>query len=443
MYEHKKIFILGMARSGYEVAKFLVAHHNSITINDKNENQEPEHIKELKDLGVNVVLGEHPEDLLDESFDYVIKNPGIRNDHFYVKKAQTYGIPIINEMEVAYRFLPPNVTIIGITGTNGKTTTSTLIYEFLKEEGLPVHLVGNMGIPLCSFLKKIKEGDILVDEVSVQQLCNLKDFKTNISVVTNLSEAHLDFVGTYETYQQLKKRIFAHHTKEDLAILNKEDKTLQQLTSDIDSTKKYFGHAAGNAYLKNDTIVYEGEAIISTKDIRLKGMHNYENIMAAILVAKQLNVSKESICNVLRTFKGVEHRLEYVKELNGRVFYNDSKATNNKSTEIALQTFQTPTIILMGGLDRKLSFEELYPFMTHVKQMICYGETKYILETFAKKHKIPVTVVNTLTEATKEAYRISEPGDTILLSPACASWDQYKKFEDRGDEFKKVVESLE
>jgi len=442
MYEHKKIFILGMARSGYEVAKFLVEHHNNITINDKNENQEKEHIQELKDLGVTVVLGTHPEDLFDESFDYLIKNPGIRNDHFYVKKAEEYGIPVINEMEVAYQFLPKQVTLIGVTGTNGKTTTSTLIYEFLKEEGLSVHLTGNIGFPLCGFLKEIKEEDIIVSEVSIQQLCNLKNFKTDISVVTNLSEAHLDFVGTYENYQQIKKRIFAHHTKKDLSILNKEDQTLQYLVKDIDSTKLYFGHEDGTAYLKQGNIFYKEEKIISTQEICLKGMHNYENIMAAMIVAKECHVSTKSICNVLKRFKGVAHRLEYVKELKGRVFYNDSKATNNKSTEIALQTFTTPTILLMGGLDRGLPFDELVPFMKHVKHIVCYGQTKEKIEEFAKKYQIPVTMVNTLEEATKEAYHISEEGDTILLSPACASWDQYKKFEDRGDEFKKVVESL-
>ena len=195
-------------------------------------------------------------------------------------------------------------------------------------------------------------------------------------------------------------------------------------------------------YIEQGAIYYQGEKVINLSNIRLKGNHNYENIMCAIAVAKQFKVSNEVIQNVLETFSGVEHRLEFVKRVEEREFYNDSKATNVKSTQIALNSFNQPTILLLGGLDRKHSFEELYEYMKNVKFVVCYGETKYRIEEFCKSHEIECYVKDTLQEATKVAYNLSSAGDIILLSPACASWDQYACFEDRGKDFKQIVETL-
>lgn len=444
MFENKKIFILGMARSGYEAAKLLSQYNNNIIINDGNEKQDENHLEELRNLNVNIVLGSHPDDILDETFDYVIKNPGIKDSHKYIEFAKKHNIPVINEMEMAYHFLPKNITLIGITGTNGKTTTTTLIYEIIKKAGKNVHLTGNIGFPFSSFINKIKSGDYIVTEVSIQQLLNLNNFKTDISVLTNLSEAHIDHVGSYENYINLKSKIFAHHSNTDKAIINNDNEDCLKITENINSNKIYFSTSTTNtdAYLKDDIIYYKNEKIINIKDIKLVGMHNYQNIMCAISVAKELGINNSAISEVLGTFIGVEHRLEFVKRINGRDFYNDSKATNNKSTEIALSSFKRPTILLLGGLDRGQSFEELYDYMKYVKNIVTYGETKNKIKEFADSHNIDCTVVNNIEEATNLAYNLSEEDDIILLSPACASWDQYAKFEDRGDDFKRVVNEI-
>ena len=250
MFENKKIFILGMARSGYEAAKFLSKYNNKIIVNDGNPNQDIEHVEELKRLGIEVILGDHPDNILTYDFDYLIKNPGIKDNHKYVLYANKNNIKVINEMELAYYFLKnKNTNIIGITGTNGKTTTTTLIYEIIKKSGRNVHLTGNIGFPVCSFLDKIKDNDYVVVEVSIQQLVNLDMFRPHIAVLTNISEAHIDHVGSYENYKNTKKKIFQRQDKNDYAIINKENSDCLEITNDINSTKLYFSS-------KNNTDIY-------------------------------------------------------------------------------------------------------------------------------------------------------------------------------------------
>ncbi|MDD2434909.1 MAG: UDP-N-acetylmuramoyl-L-alanine--D-glutamate ligase [Bacilli bacterium] len=443
MFKNKKIFILGMARSGYEVAKLLSKDNNQILITDMKE-QDPKQVEELKGLGVNYIVTDSPEEMLDDSYDYVVKNPGIISTHKCVVKAKKLGIEVINEVEVAYHYLPKGVKIVGITGSNGKTTTTTITYEILKAAKLPVHLGGNIGIPLSKLVTDIKPNDILVIEVSSHQLVDFRDFKTDISVVTNLSPIHLDFFGTYENYINNKARIFNHHTKDDLVILNHENNDVLKISENIPSQKLYFSSKnRHDAYIEKGYICYQGDPIVETTDIRVKGMHNYENIMCAIMVAKYFDVENNIIKEVLNKFAGVEHRIEFVKRLNGREFYNDSKATNVESTIIALNSFDKPTIILLGGLDRGHSFDDLEPHMKNVKGIVCYGETKNRIREWSHKINIDSVVVNTLEEAVKAAYNLSDENDVILLSPACASWDQYKSFEERGDEFKKFINNLE
>ena len=444
MFVNNKIFILGMARSGYEAAKLLAKRGNEIVLNDMKVDQDKEKLEELKDLGVNVVLGEHPDDLLDETFDYLIKNPGVPIDHKYILKARELGIEVINEVEMAYRLMPKDVKLVGITGTNGKTTTTTLIYEMLKKDGRRAHLPGNIGYPLCSFLEKLEKDDVIVMETSCQQLENLYEFNPDIAIMTNLSEAHIDFLKTYDNYKRVKAKIFQNHTKDNIAILNIENDDVLDVTKNIKSTVKYFSSnkEINGAYIKDDAIYYYEEKIINLSEIRLIGVHNYENIMAAIMVVKELGVSNESIVSLLKEFGGVEHRIEFVKELEGRKFYNDSKATNIKATQIALSSFKTPVILLLGGMERGQDFNELKDFMSSVRLIVTYGECKKRIEEFANNMMIDVKVVDFLENAVNVAYELSNEGDTILLSPAAASWDQYKCFEDRGNEFKKVVNSL-
>jgi len=447
MFENKKIFILGFARSGYEACKVLLKRGNKVLLNDAKEEslQNQDHVKELKELGANLIFGSHPDDILDESFDYLIKNPGVPIDHKYVLKAKEMNIPVINEVEMAYLLLPKNITLIGITGTNGKTTTTTLTYEIVKESGKKVHLTGNIGFPLCSFLDKIEENDIIVMEVSCQQLENLTEFRPSIAVMTNLSPAHIDFLKTYDNYKRVKGKIFKNQDKFDIAILNIENEDVLNITKNIKSTTKYFSskHEINGCYIKDDAIYYYDEKVLDLSFVLVTGSHNYENIMAAIMVAKELGIKNEIIKKVVSNFKGVEHRLEYVTEINKRNFFNDSKATNNKSTQIALSAFKTPVILLMGGLDRNQDFNELTPYMQNVKAIVCYGENKNKIKEYALTIKKDIYSFETLKEAFNKAYEISSEKDTILLSPATASWDQYPSFEKRGEEFKKMIKELE
>lgn len=438
MFENKKIFIFGMARSGYEAAKLLKKHNNDIVLVD-GKKQDEDKVKELQDLGVIVHIDENQIKYLDNSFDYVIKNPGISNENELVKYANELNIPVINEIEMAYHFLP-KVKLVCVTGSNGKTTTTTLIYNIIKRYTDNVHMCGNMGIPLSKMVDSIKENDILVMEISSQQLNNFVDFKPDIAVLTNLIPAHIDFFGTYENYKNIKKRIFKNFDESSLAILNLENEDVVNLTNDIKGRKEYFSSKRETTcYYKEGSIYFKNEKIIDTNDIIIKGMHNYENIMCAILVMKELNIPNECIIKELETFKGVEHRIEFVKELNGRKFYNDSKATNTVSTRIALDSFKSPIILIMGGLDRGHSFDELNDHLKYVKYIICYGQTKERIKAWSK---VECKVVDNLEEATRKAYDLSCSGDTILLSPACASWDQFNSFEERGTLYKDVINKL-
>lgn len=442
MFENKKIFIFGMAKSGYEAAKLLSKYNNEILITDGKE-QDENHVKELTDLGVKVEITTNQIDLIDNTFDYMIKNPGIPANNPVVLKAKELGIKIINEIEMAYHFLPKNTKIIGITGSNGKTTTTTLIYEILKRKYENVYLGGNIGYPLSQIVNDIKDNSILVMEISDHQLCDMYEFKTNISLLLNLVHAHIDFHGTYEIYKAMKKRIFNNHTNTDLAILNHDNSDVLELTNDIVSTKKYFSKTDKlDAYIEDDGIYYNNELVLKFSDIKLKGMHNYENIMACILAVKEFDVENEIIKEYLSTFKGVEHRIEYVDTINGVDYYNDSKSTNNEATMTALKTFKNPTILIMGGLDRNIPFDNLADYVSNVKAIVCYGETKNKIKEFADNNNVNCYVLENLNEAVNKAYEIAESGDTVLLSPACASWDQFKTFEERGELFKNLVKGL-
>lgn len=446
MFENKKIFILGFARSGYEAAKFLIKRGNKVLINDgKSEDKaDQDKLKELKDLGVDFFFGSHPDALLDDSYDYLIKNPGVPIHHKYVEKAEKLGIEVINEVEMAYRLLPKDVTLIGITGTNGKTTTTTLTYEIIKAAGYRTHLAGNIGYPLCSFLDKLQSGDVIVMETSCQQLNNLNEFKPHIAVMTNLSEAHIDFFdNSYQKYKDVKTKIFKNQNEQDIAILNLENNEVLAQTKDIKSKKLFFSSKQKtDCYLENNVIYYKGEKVIDTSNMIIVGKHNAENVMAAILVTKEFNISNEIINSVVCNFKGVEHRLEFSGEVNGVKYYNDTEATNIKCTQIALSSFNNPTIIILGGLERGQDFNDLTPYMKNVKAIIAIGQCRNRVKDYAESLNIPVYVHEFLKDGFKQIPSIAKSGDVVLLSPASASWDQYKECEIRGKEFKNYVSLL-
>ena len=447
MFENKKVFILGLARSGFAAAKYLIKHNNEVILNDGKEEEklDKNQIEELRSLGVKLVFGSHPDDILDESFDYLIKNPGVPIDHKYVLKARELGIEVINEAEMAFRLLPPGVKLIGITGTNGKTTTTTLTYEIMKAYYKEkVFLTGNIGYPMTDLLGKVKSGDIIVMEVSCQQLENMSKFKPNVALLTNFSPAHVDFFKTYENYKRVKTKLFQNQTNEDVAILNAENEESLNETKDIKSTKKYFSSKkkVDGTYLEGNDIYYNGEYVLSRNDIKIAGMHNVENVMAATTIVKEFNVPSEVIKEVVSNFKGVEHRLEFSGEVNTRRFYNDTEATNIKCTQIALSSFDQDTFIILGGLERGQNFEDLTPYMKNVKGILAIGTCRDRVKEFGDKLGIPTIVHEYLKDGFKELYDMSTPNSVILLSPGSASWDQYKECEVRGAEFKALVKEL-
>ena len=447
MFTNNKILILGFARSGYQAAKVLIKRENDVYLNDsKDEDKmDKEQVKELRELGVNLVFGSHPDDLLDSSYDYLIKNPGVPIDHKYVLKAKELNIPVINEVEMAYRLLPEDVDIIGITGTNGKTTTTTITYEIMRKAfGDKVHLAGNIGYPLSSIIDKVNSGDIIVMEISCQQGENFREFHPHVGVCTNFSEAHIDFMKTYEHYKETKSRMFYKQSSNDIAIMNYDNNDVMNELKDIKSLKKYFSSKdkVDGCYKDGEDIYYYDEYIMNINDIKIKGMHNVENVMAAIMAVKEYNVSNEIIVDVISNFKGVEHRLEYVDTINGVEYYNDTEATNIKCCQIALSSFNKPIIIFLGGLERGQDFNELDGYLDNVKAIIAIGECRERVGEFGKERNIPTYIYEHLVDGFDKAVDIAEKGDVVLLSPASASWDQYKECEVRGAEFKEKVYSL-
>ena len=439
MIENKKILILGMAKSGFEVAKLLSKGNNKIIVTDQKD-QDKSQIEELEKLGISFVKTIEPEVILDNTFDMLIKNPAVLPYHPCVEKARSLGIPIVNEMEVAYHYINKPVRIIGVTGSNGKTTTVTLIHEVLKKAKTKVKLGGNIGTPLSKIVNDLEENDILLLEISDHQLIDFHDFKTDISVLTNLCPTHLDYHGSYENYKDVKKKIFEHHTNKDYAIINAGNYDSMELTKDIASTKYYFNNEEN--FIGDDGIYVDNKKVIDKSEIIIKGTHNYENILVTYLVAKLLDIDFKYVMEVLKEFKGVEHRLEFVRSLNGVNYYNDSKSTNPTSTITALNSFDKNIDLILGGMERSQDFNDLSPYKDKIKKIYAIGEVRKRIMEFAKENDIEAEEFENLSSAMKKIKEEVASGDTVLLSPASASWDQYLRFEDRGNEFKEIVNNF-
>ena len=435
MYELKRILILGAARSGIAAAKIL-ASNNDVTISDLKELKKEDQDL-LESLGVKVIITDDQCSLISNDYDLIVKNPAIMATSDITKKIEHLGIPCINEMELAYHYLPEYLTIIGVTGSNGKTTTVTMIYNLLKLHGYKVILGGNIGTLLCDLLSDINSNDILLLEISDHQLYDFHDFKTNISVLTNLYHTHLDYHGTYENYINTKKKIFNNHTNKDIAIINYSNSDSMNLTGDISSTKIYFNNDLN--YIKDNFLYLDNKKYLNLDNMLLKGLHNYENLLAALLVVKLFKLDKEKVEEFIKTFRGVEHRIEYVKTIDGVDYYNDSKSTNPTSTITALKTFNRPIHLILGGLNRNQDFNELKDYLGNVKMIYAIGEVTDIVVNFAKSLDIPAFKCYNMESAMKKIKENVEFGDIVLLSPGSSSQDQYKKFEDRGDEFKKLI----
>ena len=448
VFEHKRVLVIGLAKSGVAVAKLLLHQGAMVTVNDRIPLEENPDAKSLIEEGIRVLAGSHPVDLLEEHFDFVVKNPGIPYHNCMVEAAMKKGIPVYTEVEIAYQLLEG--LIIGITGSNGKTTTTTLASLMLKESfpEREIYAAGNIGIPLSQLAEKSTKDDIYVSELSSFQLMGIDQFKPKIACIVNIFSAHLDYHGTREEYINAKLQLTKNQTEEDYLVYNADyPELITLIDGHTKATLVPFSRKTVlefGACVEGDYICFNGEKVIPVSTIQVPGTQNVENVLAAVAIAKLAGATNEGIQKAVQNFHGVKHRTQFVKEVNKRRFYNDSKATNIIATQTALRSFTNQSVILIaGGLDRGNGFDELIPDLTSVSGIVLYGETKEKLQEAAKVAGIPVIeVVNTLEEATKKAYEISKEDDIILLSPACASWDQFKNFEIRGDEFIQVVENL-
>ncbi|QYA48952.1 UDP-N-acetylmuramoyl-L-alanine--D-glutamate ligase [Nosocomiicoccus ampullae] len=437
-FKGKKVLVLGYGRSGRSAIDALFKLGADITLTTSEVLVEESVLNHLRQLDVYVVDGHHPEHLLND-VDLIVKNPGIPYTIPFLKEAVKRNIKIITEVELAY--LIADNDIIGITGTNGKTTVTELIGRLLTDGNETPVLCGNIGYPASQAVLEHQDDD-LVMELSSFQLMGIDTFRPNIAVFTNIYEAHLDYHKDLAEYQNAKLSLMKNMTDEDIVIFNASQKEfLEKL--DVKSKVYFFSIEKDcDATVKNGVIYLFNEPIIDVEDILLKGSHNLENILASLLVTHFKGIPVEHMKYVLKTFKGIEHRMEYVGEKLGMSFYNDSKATNALASSFALDSFTRPTIWIAGGLDRGQDFKELIPHLKHVKFGIVFGETKEKLKDFLEGNNITAIETENPYTAVDVVKTHGEKGDKVLFSPACASWDQYPDFETRGEHFKAAVKQL-
>lgn len=443
-FRGKNILIVGLAKSGFAAAKLLHSFGANVAVNDRQPREGNAEAEMLEQIGISVECGGHPLNLLDGDIDFLVKNPGIPYENPLISEAVKRNIPVYTEVEIAG--LVSEASIIAITGSNGKTTTTTLIGEMLKNSDKTPVVAGNIGTVFSEVAAKSTSQEILVAELSSFQLMGTEKFKPQISVFLNLFEAHLDYHGSLEEYGKAKAKITENQDENDFVIYNADDERVSDLMKLSKakhipfSVKKQFKKGA---YIQEDVLYFQDRKIIELKDIVLPGEHNLSNIMAAVAASMLAGATIEQIGKVLTTFAGVTHRLQYVGEVEGRRFYNDSKATNILATKAALSAFEKDVILLAGGLDRGNSFDDLIPSLKNVKVLVTFGQTAEKMADAGRQAGIEtIKRADNVEEAVPVAYSHSKDGDVILLSPACASWDQYKTFEQRGDMFINSVHKL-
>jgi len=443
-YENKKVLVVGLAKSGVAASLLLHKLGAFVTVNDWKPLSENKAAQSLLDEGIKVICGSHPVELLDEGYEFIVKNPGIPYTNELIKGAIEKGLPVLTEVELAYEI--NEAAMIGITGTNGKTTTTTLVHHMLEADEKKAFMAGNIGTVACEVAQIATEQDNMVVELSSFQLMGIKKFKPSIAIITNLYEAHLDYHSSRDEYADAKVAITINQTNQDYLIVNADQQELMDRVSFTEATIIPFStksHVENGLYVKEGKIFFIEEMIIGIEEIVLPGAHNLENILAAIGAAKLSGVSNEAIRNVLSTFTGVRHRTQFVREWNGVKFYNDSKATNSLATKSALSAFSQPTILLCGGLDRGNNFDDLLPYMSNVKAMVVFGQTAQKMMTLGENAGIKTIIkVADVKESVGKAAELSNDDDIVLLSPACASWDQHPTFEVRGDIFIDEVNKL-
>jgi len=446
-----RVLVVGMARSGIAAAKLLLRHGAVPLLNDTQTADAFGHdLDAFLHTACELHLAEDPVLLL-PGCDLVVISPGVPVDSPVVSQAKSLNIPLIGEMELAFSLLKGRVT--AITGTNGKTTTVSLLGELFKNAGFATHVGGNIGVPLSAIAMESKEGDIVITEVSSFQLETIRSFHPQTAAILNITEDHLNRHYTMDAYIALKRRVFENQTEDDLAVLNFDDPLTRGLSEQLRPKFAWFSRQS----TVRDGICLQGNTVVSVTggrqtpicgadEIRIPGPHNLENAMAAAAIAIAHGISPESIRHTLHTFAGVEHRIETVRTVHGVTYINDSKGTNAASTIKAVESMKTPTVIILGGYDKHTGFDGLTAAIAQspcIHHAVLLGETAgQIAQSLSKSGFHTFTYADTLWDAVYKAADRAVPGGSVLFSPACASFDMFRDYEHRGAVFKEIVNQL-
>lgn len=448
--EGKKALVIGMARSGISSASLLLSKGATVYINDLKPLDSFEGaLDDLIKRGAIVKLGESPENIAPQ-MDLIILSPAVRSDASFLKKARENGVKIIGELELGY--LESKGTFIAITGTNGKTTTTTLIAEMFKEAGKRTSALGNIGFSVAGNALVTKDSDILVTEVSSFQLETMDKFHPKVSAILNITEDHMDRHGTMENYINAKLRVFENQDENDFLVLNADDKLLQSCDIKTKATILLFGlynKIQKGAYVKDGVIYFvkdnEPIEICKAEEVRIPGEHNLYNALAAVCMAGAMDVDAKVMKHTLKTFAGVEHRIETVCVHDGVTYINDSKGTNPDAAIKAIEAMKVNTVLLAGGYDKHADFSEFIESAKRgkIKHIVVMGDTAdQIADTATKLGYKDITKASDMEQAIITASKIAEPGENVLLSPACASFDMFDNYEQRGKIFKQIAIGL-
>ena len=443
----KKVLVFGAGISGEAAAGLLVSQGADVVLYDGNTKLNASEISGRVPDGVKVILGEFPEELLDD-IALTVMSPGVPTDLPVVDKMRGRNIPIWGEIELAY--VSGKGDVLAITGTNGKTTTTALLGEIMKNWKESVFVVGNIGNPYTSVVSGTTDESVIVAEMSSFQLETVHSFRPRVSAILNITPDHLNRHHTMEAYIAAKERIAENQTSEDFCVLNYEDDVLREFGEKLDAQVLYFSSRRKlnrGVYLDGTTIVCEIDEKIPVCDVselQILGTHNYENAMAAVAMAYAYGTPLDVIRKTLKEFAGVEHRIEYVAEKNGVAYYNDSKGTNPDAAIRGIQAMNRPTVLIGGGYDKDSAYDEwIDAFDGKVKKLVLLGATREKIAETARKHGFTdIVMADTFEEAFEKCVEYARPGDAVLLSPACASWGMFKNYEERGDKFKELVKQL-
>jgi UDP-N-acetylmuramoylalanine--D-glutamate ligase len=445
MFEDKKVVVVGLARSGLAAASFLRRRGALVTITDRlPEGELGVAVEEARRLGCALALGGHPQQLFTAA-DLVVLSPGVPLDLPQLVAARARGVPVTGEFELACRHL--SLPMVAVTGTNGKTTTTTLIGDMLKRSGRPVFVGGNIGNPLISLLEEAQIPELAVVEVSSFQLDIIETFHPRVAVLLNITEDHLDRYPSFDAYVASKCLLFARQTEEDMAVLPADDPLIMGRCA-LRSRRLLFSRhqSSVDAYLNGNRLICRGAGgEIHSYDLsgwQLAGHHNLENLLASVLAATAVAASPEAIQDSINEFRGLPHRLELVHQWRGIRFYNDSKGTNVDAVVRSLESFTAPIVLIAGGRDKGGSYGPLVPLVRdRVKMLVLMGESRFLMAK-ALGHLTCTVVVETMGDAVQVAIRAAVPGDVVLLSPACSSFDLYQNYAARGDHFRCLVHEL-